>query len=1099
MSRPPPAFSVSMRTKIKALPAAAGKSSTKTLNRSAREESESESEDERDTPTDTSSDESDDESDTSREESSRKSENQRERKDQKKEKEKEKKEQPKKEKEKTHTPDIKSRSMPNSLESRSRAHQTNSTPPTFQDAKEKSTAKWNKSQKTQEEIASAVRQAVEAIPYWRRNLFTLPAGALGKKIAVTMTEILQKWTQKTEWEKLALDSATIFLPLILQRSGTKVNAKEAKSTIAQRLEKWNNGDIMSLLKEGQMHQERLSKKRPHETPQHRAKIFARLILQGKVRAALRMLSEGGAGGVAHSSPEVLQKLIDKHPKARDADPDALLPGHFLPVPSSLFDALNGDVIQNIAMNSKGAAGPYGMDASDMRTLLCSKRLGRAASNLCEAIADLARRLCTEFVDPASLSAFLSCRLVPLEKGSNDIRPIGIGETLRRIVGKAVTRILKPEIQKSCGNLQVCAGIEGGCEAAIHSMREMFEDDENEAALLIDATNAFNAANRCATLHNISILCPAFYTYLCNTYRKVIRLFIPAWGKEIGSFEGTTQGDPAAMPMYALSVVPLIQEGERMVHQTGHGGQVWYADDATGVAKLEALRRWWDFLKDRGPKLGYYPKAEKTVLVVKQSVHAKAREIFAETGIKIETEGTRHLGGALGTNQFMEAYATEKIKKFTQEVETLSHYAETEPQAAYAAYVHGLHGKWTFAQRVLPNTAHMYQPLEEKIRLLLIPTIIGKAPSDIERKVFALPARNGGLGIRNPEETAEENYKDSREITKPLTDLIKQQEQRNEKLNWDDYRARKRRVVAEKRAEEKKRKQEVMEKLKEQQKQQEEKKTKNNPTSVLVRSIEAASKKGTSGWLTSMPDDQHQMNKQEWRDSMAVRYGWRPKNLPQRCSCGAENSIQHAMDCKLGGFIHMRHNRVRDLFADLLRKAGCKAVQTEMQLLPDEGELEGTPKYVEKGDESRMDVTAVGFWGAWQRAYFDVRVFNPTAPSYAAQKLATLTEKHEKEKKKKYGLRIKEIEKGSFTPLVFTTTGACGKECDLALKRLSNLIAEKTGERQSAVMNYIRTEINFTLMRSCHVCLRGCRNFRAERGPREETKDFEIIEHERKLR
>ena len=55
---------------------------------------------------------------------------------------------------------------------------------------------------------------------------------------------------------------------------------------------------------------------------------------------------------------------------------------------------------------------------------------------------------------------------------------------------------------------MCAGIEGGCEAAIHSMREMFEDEENEAALLIDATNAFNAANRCATLHNISILCPA---------------------------------------------------------------------------------------------------------------------------------------------------------------------------------------------------------------------------------------------------------------------------------------------------------------------------------------------------------------------------------------------------------------------------------------------------------------------------------------------------------------------------------------------------------------------------------------------------------------
>ncbi len=77
---------------------------------------------------------------------------------------------------------------------------------------------------------------------------------------------------------------------------------------------------------------------------------------------------------------------------------------------------------------------------------------------------------------------------------------------------------------------------------------------------------------------------------------------------------------------------------------------------------------------------------------------------------------------------------------------------------------------------------------------------------------------------------------------------------------------------------------------------------------------------------------------------------------------------------------MRHNRLRDLFAKFLRKAGCKAVQTEQHLLPEEGEMEGMKKQAEKGDEARMDVTALGFWGEWQRAFFDVRVFNPTAPS-----------------------------------------------------------------------------------------------------------------------
>ena len=80
----------------------------------------------------------------------------------------------------------------------------------------------------------------------------------------------------------------------------------------------------------------------------------------------------------------------------------------------------------------------------------------------------------------------------------------------------------------------------------------------------------------------------------------------------------------------------------------------------------------------------------------------------------------------------------------------------------------------------------------------------------------------------------------------------------------------------------------------------------------------------------------------------------------------------------------------------------------------------------------MDVVATGFWGVWQRAYFDVRF------------LTLIMKNHEKEKKNKYGLRVREIEKGTFTPLVFTTAGGCGKECNLALKRLGNLIAEKSG-------------------------------------------------------
>ena len=108
------------------------------------------------------------------------------------------------------------------------------------------------------------------------------------------------------------------------------------------------------------------------------------------------------------------------------------------------------------------------------------------------------------------------------------------------------------------------------------------------------------------------------------------------------------------------------------------------------------------------------------------------------------------------------------------------------------------------------------------------------------------------------------------------------------------------------------------------------------------------------------------------------------------------------------------------------------------------------------------MTAVGFWGALQRAFFDVRVFDPFAPSYAKKSITTLFKDNEREKKKKYGRRIMEIEKSTFTPLIFSVTGGCGKECNTVLKKLATMIS---GNTQSAVMSSIRTEISFSLLRS----------------------------------
>ena len=66
------------------------------------------------------------------------------------------------------------------------------------------------------------------------------------------------------------------------------------------------------------------------------------------------------------------------------------------------------------------------------------------------------------------------------------RPIGVGEVIRRIIGKCVTRVAKQDVINASGAMQVCAGQKSGGEAAIHAMRNIFEADETDAALLVDA-------------------------------------------------------------------------------------------------------------------------------------------------------------------------------------------------------------------------------------------------------------------------------------------------------------------------------------------------------------------------------------------------------------------------------------------------------------------------------------------------------------------------------------------------------------------------------------------------------------------------------------
>ena len=80
-----------------------------------------------------------------------------------------------------------------------------------------------------------------------------------------------------------------------------------------------------------------------------------------------------------------------------------------------------------------------------------------------------------------------------------------------------------------------------------------------------AVNAFNSVNRKTFLHNIGSICPPLAKFVRNCYNVRSRLFIIGGGK-IQSTEGTTQGDPTAMEIYAITIIPLILMTVDITHQ-----------------------------------------------------------------------------------------------------------------------------------------------------------------------------------------------------------------------------------------------------------------------------------------------------------------------------------------------------------------------------------------------------------------------------------------------------------------------------------------------------------------------------------------------------
>ena len=216
------------------------------------------------------------------------------------------------------------------------------------------------------------------------------------------------------------------------------------------------------------------------------------------------------------------------------------------------------------------------------------------------------------------------------------------------------------------------------------------------------------------------------------------------------------------------------------------------------------------------------------------------------------------------------------------------------------------------------------------------------------------------------------------------------------------------------------------------------------SSLSPRSLRVAElpwEKGASSWLTVIPikDQGYDLNKREFKDAIKMRYNWEISDLPKTCVCGDIFDVDHAVICKRGGFVIQRHNELHDLETELLNTV-CNDVQVEPVLQQITGET--LNRGANRALDARLDIRARGFRERQRSAFFDVRVCHPNSDSYREQNPEQIYKQHENEKKRQYGSRVVEVEKGTFTPLIFNSTGGMGAECKLYHKHLVEFISDK---------------------------------------------------------
>eukprot|EP00731_Ephydatia_muelleri_P007475 Em0003g1723a len=175
----------------------------------------------------------------------------------------------------------------------------------------------------------------------------------------------------------------------------------------------------------------------------------------------------------------------------------------------------------------------------------------------------------------------------LKEGSaNDIRPIAVGEVLRRLTGKCLCTLTKHTDTEFFQPLQLGVACPSGTEKVIHGLRTCMEEhweDDDFAVVKVDMRNAFNLVSRQALLDQCAIHFPELLPWTSWCYGSHPLLWNPLG--HLSSQSGVQQGDPLGPLFFSLVLRKITMAIATDDDCLALLFNAWFLDDDTALDQL----------------------------------------------------------------------------------------------------------------------------------------------------------------------------------------------------------------------------------------------------------------------------------------------------------------------------------------------------------------------------------------------------------------------------------------------------------------------------------------------------------------------------------